>query len=115
MGDNEFDCAADLLGRAVSVARRVSGLNCEIEGICTGVVSSVPGDGCMGVIEVEGLDWNGDGVTRYRFDLSVWMVENCRTLTKEDRKLRDAAKMTADPEFTAVYASLKHAALEQRS
>lgn len=77
MGEDEFDCAADLLGRRVSVARRVGAINCTIEGLCTGVVASVPGDGCEGVIEVDGPEWNGQGVTRYVFDLSVWSVENC--------------------------------------
>jgi hypothetical protein len=71
----EFDCAADLLGRAVVVSRRVPGIWCEIEGRCVAVISSVPGDFCSGVIEVEGPAFNPGGLSRYPIDLSEWAVD----------------------------------------
>lgn len=77
MGKDEFYCAADLVGREVSVIRRVPGWWCEIVGVCTGVISNVPGDDCSGVIEVEALSWDGDEMARYQFNLGVWCVENC--------------------------------------
>jgi len=48
MAINEFECAADLMGRAIVVSRRVEGFNCEIQGRCVGVFSSVQGDFCAG-------------------------------------------------------------------
>lgn len=77
MGIDEFDCAADLLGRAVVVSRRGPGIWCEIEGRCVGVISSFPGDFCSGVIEVEGPSLNPDGPCRYPIDLSAWAVDTC--------------------------------------
>jgi len=77
MAINEFECAADLMGRAIVVSRRVEGFNCEIQGRCVGVFSSVQGDFCAGVIEVEGLALNSDGVSMYPIDLSVWAVDYC--------------------------------------
>jgi len=77
MADNEFECAADLMGMAIVVSRRNPRLRCEIEGRCVGVISSVQDDPCMGVIEIEGPSLNSDGVARYPIDLSVWAVDSC--------------------------------------
>jgi len=77
MAVNEFECAADLIGRAVVLSRRNPGIWCEIEGRCVGVISSVQGDACVGVIEVEGPSLHLGGIARYPIDLSVWAVDSC--------------------------------------
>lgn len=77
MASNEFECAADLMGRDIVVSRRCSAIWCEIEVRCVGVISSVQGDFCAGVIEVEGPCFNADGIARYPIDLALWAIDSC--------------------------------------
>lgn len=52
MAIHEYDCAHDLLGKTVHLARRLPGLTIEVYGVVRDVSGSVPGDPFTGSLQV---------------------------------------------------------------
>lgn len=52
MAIHEYDCAHDLLGKSVHLARRMPGLTIEVYGVVQDVSGSIPGDPCAGFLQV---------------------------------------------------------------
>lgn len=52
MAIHEYDCAHDLLGKSVHLARRMPGLTIEVYGVVQDVSGSVPGDPSAGSLQV---------------------------------------------------------------
>lgn len=52
MAIHQYDCAQDLLGKSVHLARRLPGLTIEVYGVVRDVSGSVPGDPSAGLLQV---------------------------------------------------------------